>query len=102
MQLFVRCIWFISRFENLELPRSFQSRGEMIQRFLLFALRRILDNLPVAMVKVRTENGNSFKTYERGYPVGFKAAIEVSLPSLADLALQWVWTCNCLYHAGRI
>jgi transmembrane 9 superfamily protein 2/4 len=41
-----------------------------------YRVNMILDNLPVAMVKVRTENGNSFKTYERGYPVGFKAAIE--------------------------
>jgi len=28
------------------------------------------------MVKLREENGRPFKTYERGFPVGFKAAIE--------------------------
>jgi transmembrane 9 superfamily protein 2/4 len=28
------------------------------------------------MVKMREENGVQLKTYERGYPVGFKAAIE--------------------------
>lgn len=37
---------------------------------------RILDNLPVAMVKMREDNGFQIKTYERGFPVGFKAAIE--------------------------
>ena len=38
---------------------------------------RILDNLPVAMVKVRTEKDKPLKTYERGYPIGFKAKVEV-------------------------
>eukprot|EP00897_Mesotaenium_endlicherianum_P009787 jgi/Mesen1/8837/ME000053S08240 len=41
-----------------------------------YRINMILDNLPVAMVKMRTENGASFRTYERGYPVGFKAAVE--------------------------
>ncbi|GHP05979.1 hypothetical protein PPROV_000472600 [Pycnococcus provasolii] len=41
-----------------------------------YRVNMILDNLPVAMVKMREENGKPFKTYERGYPVGFKAAIE--------------------------
>ncbi len=31
---------------------------------------RILDNLPVAIRKMREENGHPFKTYERGFPVG--------------------------------
>lgn len=31
---------------------------------------RILDNLPVAIAKVRDDNGMPFKTYERGWPVG--------------------------------
>lgn len=41
---------------------------------------RILDNLPVAMVKMRKDDrqANSLiKTYERGFPVGFKASLEV-------------------------
>lgn len=28
------------------------------------------------MVRMREENGELFKTYERGFPVGFKAATE--------------------------
>lgn len=31
---------------------------------------RILDNLPVAIAKLREENGQPVKTYERGFPVG--------------------------------
>ena len=42
---------------------------------------RILDNLPVGMVKWRTENGKDVKSYERGFPVGFKSAIEVRAPA---------------------
>ena len=40
---------------------------------------RILDNLPVAMVKFRKDlaTGALIKTYERGYPVGFMATSEV-------------------------
>lgn len=36
---------------------------------------RILDNLPVAMVKMRKDEktGNLVKLYERGFPVGFSA-----------------------------
>eukprot|EP00239_Pterosperma_sp_CCMP1384_P006602 CAMPEP_0197846788 /NCGR_PEP_ID=MMETSP1438-20131217/4352_1 /TAXON_ID=1461541 /ORGANISM="Pterosperma sp., Strain CCMP1384" /LENGTH=640 /DNA_ID=CAMNT_0043458551 /DNA_START=225 /DNA_END=2147 /DNA_ORIENTATION=+ len=41
-----------------------------------YRVNMILDNLPVAMVKIREENDQPIKTYERGYPVGFKAAIE--------------------------
>jgi hypothetical protein len=41
-----------------------------------YRVNMILDNLPVGMVKIREENGAPVKTYERGYPVGFKAAIE--------------------------
>lgn len=38
---------------------------------------RILDNLPVAMVRWRLDGEREFKMYERGFPVGFKAAREV-------------------------
>ena len=31
---------------------------------------RILDNLPIAIVRLRDDNGQPFKTYERGFPVG--------------------------------
>ena len=46
-----------------------------------YRVNMILDNLPVAMVKIRaTEDGEGEtverKTYERGYPVGFKASVE--------------------------
>mmetsp|Transcript_25046 Transcript_25046/g.59618 ORF Transcript_25046/g.59618 Transcript_25046/m.59618 type:complete len:264 (-) Transcript_25046:1426-2217(-) len=41
-----------------------------------YRVNMILDNLPVGMVKMRQENGAQVKTYERGFPVGFKAAIE--------------------------
>ena len=46
-----------------------------------YRVNMILDNLPVAMVKIRTtEDGEGDtverKTYERGYPVGFKASVE--------------------------
>ncbi len=34
------------------------------------ARRRILDNLPIAIARVREENGVRVKTYERGFPVG--------------------------------
>ncbi len=49
---------------------------------LVHAPRRILDNLPVAMVKMRKDErtGTLIKTYERGYPVGFRASLEVSRP----------------------
>lgn len=37
------------------------------------------------MVRMREENGELFKTYERGYPVGFKAATEARrVPLLED------------------
>ena len=51
--------------------KSFQSKIDDEYR-----VNMILDNLPVAMVKMREDNGKPFKTYERGFPVGFKAAIE--------------------------
>jgi hypothetical protein len=39
---------------------------------------RILDNLPIAMVRTRKdESGKPVKVYERGFYVGFKATIEV-------------------------
>lgn len=33
--------------------------------------RRILDNLPIGMVRMRDDDGEQVKTYERGFPVGF-------------------------------
>eukprot|EP00195_Chlamydomonas_chlamydogama_P006578 CAMPEP_0202903266 /NCGR_PEP_ID=MMETSP1392-20130828/23330_1 /ASSEMBLY_ACC=CAM_ASM_000868 /TAXON_ID=225041 /ORGANISM="Chlamydomonas chlamydogama, Strain SAG 11-48b" /LENGTH=640 /DNA_ID=CAMNT_0049590357 /DNA_START=131 /DNA_END=2053 /DNA_ORIENTATION=+ len=43
-----------------------------------YRVNMILDNLPVAMVKMRKdESANTLvKTYERGFPVGFKASLE--------------------------
>ena len=35
-----------------------------------------MDNLPTAQVRLREDGGRMVKTYERGYPVGFKAAPE--------------------------
>ena len=39
-----------------------------------YRVNMILDNLPVAMVKMREDNGKPIKTYERGFPVGFMAS----------------------------
>lgn len=33
---------------------------------------RILDNLPIGMVRLREDKGQQVKSYERGYPVGFQ------------------------------
>ena len=41
-----------------------------------YRVNMILDNLPTAMVRIRDDNGVSMKVYERGFPVGFKAATE--------------------------
>lgn len=62
-------------------------------------LCRILDNLPIAMVKTRQDeaSGQPTKAYDRGYPVGFKATLEVRSRD-----------CNtsdhvsCRMHAGKI
>lgn len=43
--------------------------------------RRILDNLPVGMVNMRKSASNPevlIKTYERGFPIGFRATVEAS------------------------
>ena len=58
---------------------------------------RIMDNLPVAMVKTRKdENGQPIKAYERGYHVGFPAQLDVR-------GAQWTWAGGCSYlhvHIG--
>ncbi|GLI64024.1 hypothetical protein VaNZ11_007185 [Volvox africanus] len=43
-----------------------------------YRVNMILDNLPVAMVKMRKDESSGLlvKTYERGFPVGFKASLE--------------------------
>ena len=41
---------------------------------------RILDNLPVAEVRERNEGGNAIKSYEHGFPVGFKFASQEVIP----------------------
>ena len=48
--------------------RCHASRSSRCSHLLLTC--RILDNLPVAIVRLREDNGQPFKTYERGYPVG--------------------------------
>lgn len=40
---------------------------------------RILDNLPIGMVRMREDNGEQVKTYERGFPVGFQDVSEAVL-----------------------
>ena len=40
---------------------------------------RILDNLPAAMVRMRQDEGEPIKTYERGFPIGLKGAETVSV-----------------------
>ena len=42
-----------------------------------YRVMMILDNLPVAMVRMlENEEGEQLKTYERGFPVGFKAKMD--------------------------
>ena len=42
-----------------------------------YRVMMILDNLPVAMVRMlENEEGEQLKTYERGFPVGFKARMD--------------------------
>ncbi|PSC68332.1 Transmembrane 9 superfamily member 4 [Micractinium conductrix] len=36
-----------------------------------YRVNMILDNLPIGMVRMRDDNGEQVKTYERGFPVGF-------------------------------
>jgi transmembrane 9 superfamily protein 2/4 len=61
---------------------------------------RILDNLPVAMVKMRKDDrqpNSLVKTYERGFPIGFRASLEVCCGSASvhhpweeqQVAEQW-------------
>ena len=38
-----------------------------------YRVNMILDNLPVAVVKMENDEGVPVKTYERGFPVGFKS-----------------------------
>ncbi|KAK9802909.1 hypothetical protein WJX73_005351 [Symbiochloris irregularis] len=45
--------------------KAFRAKVEDEYRVLM-----ILDNLPVAIARLRDENGQAVKTYERGYPVG--------------------------------
>lgn len=37
-----------------------------------YRINMILDNLPVAEVRIRHDNGQKVKIYERGFAVGFK------------------------------
>ncbi|CAL8469256.1 g8797 [Coccomyxa elongata] len=45
--------------------KAFKGKIEDDYRVLM-----ILDNLPIAIVRLRDDNGQPFKTYERGFPVG--------------------------------
>lgn len=64
---------YVCRIESLSAAqaKAFRTRVEEEYR-----VNMILDNLPVAMVRWRSENGNDIKTYERGFPVGFKSAVQ--------------------------
>lgn len=37
-----------------------------------YRVNMILDNLPIGMIRLREDKGKQVKTYERGFPVGFK------------------------------
>lgn len=37
-----------------------------------YRVNMILDNLPIGMIRLRDDKGKQVKTYERGFPVGFK------------------------------
>lgn len=47
--------------------------------FLLAPGCRILDNLPIGLVRMREDNGNLVKTYERGFHVGFQDVSSVTV-----------------------
>ena len=37
-----------------------------------YRVNMILDNLPIGMIRIREDKGKKVKTYERGFPVGYK------------------------------
>ena len=51
--------------------RAFQEKIDDAYR-----VNMILDNLPLAMVRMREIKGEQIKTYERGFPVGFTATMD--------------------------
>lgn len=53
---------------------------------LRHALCRILDNLPIGIVRMREDDGQQVKTYERGFPVGF---MDVSAGAAAQGPSGW-------------
>ncbi|KAJ9504989.1 hypothetical protein QJQ45_013398 [Haematococcus lacustris] len=66
---------FLCRIDSLS---SAQAKAFRLKIEDDYRVNMILDNLPVAMVKMRKDDkSNSLvKTYERGFPVGFKASLE--------------------------
>ncbi|GJP85678.1 hypothetical protein CLOP_g15793 [Closterium sp. NIES-67] len=68
----------VCRKSKVPLEEALQFQEKIDDEYRVFM---ILDNLPAAMVRMRTEEGGeSIKTYERGFPVGFKAPSETNGP----------------------
>jgi hypothetical protein len=68
-----------------------------------YKVNMILDNLPVAMVKIlKDEDGKQMKSYERGYYVGFKATLEGQKVHMFALAagVDGSWQCVWRQMAG--
>ncbi|CAI7802553.1 unnamed protein product [Closterium sp. NIES-53] len=68
----------VCRKAKVPLEEALQFQEKIDDEYRVFM---ILDNLPAAMVRMRAEEGGeSIKTYERGFPVGFKAPSETNGP----------------------
>lgn len=55
------------------------------------ARHRILDNLPIGMVRMRDDDGEQVKTYERGFPVGAMDVRAALHPGAAPRAAGACW-----------
>lgn len=74
----------LCRIESLSAAQSKAFKDKIADDY---KVNMILDNLPVAMVKVlKDEDGKQMKSYERGYYVGFKATLEGQKVSTAIAA----------------
>ena len=56
-----------------KVPINDKKHAQRFEKFIRdgYRVNMILDNLPVAMVRYRTDNSRTVKSYQRGYPVGF-------------------------------
>ena len=56
-----------------KVPINDKKHAQRFEKFIRdgYRVNMILDNLPVAMVRYRTDNSRTVKSYQRGYPVGY-------------------------------